>query len=330
MHPHLPALSPLLGLLLLGGCAIPPVKDPHDLPRNQVQSVQTEHSLALSCLGDLIDRSGRATLTVYVDDIDDATVPTRYDKRRLSHGGEWWLHNAVNKIGSPRVVSRLGRPRDDRPGNHILITGAWTQDDMAVARSDVGVDGRLEEVIGLGRMDFFLGGERSRDVIAGDFLTVRDGHVLHATAISLALDSGRHGAGLDIQDGARRFSVDASRSSSEGPQFAQRRIAEAAALVHIARAFDIDYRGCAELGWASPVSYQTLMAGYLGKSTADRHRALQQALNAAGYDAGAADGVWGQRSVAALMAFQSDRGLAVTGQPSAADYAALQVPAAGR
>ena len=57
--------------------------------------------------------------------------------------------------------------------------------------------------------------------------------------------------------------------------------------------------------------------------TQDERRLLQQRLNAAGYDAGTADGVVGTRTEAAIRAFQAARGLAVTGTPSRAVLDAL-------
>jgi hypothetical protein len=117
--------------------------------------------------------------------------------------------------------------------------------------------------------------------------------------------------------------LDLSTSVNEGPQFAQRRIAEAAALVHVSRAFDIDYRPCIEMSWASSSAYQERLRAYLDKPRNERDRAVQQALREAGYKSGPADGIWGQNSARALMRFQSDRGLPVTGRPSAEAYMAL-------
>jgi hypothetical protein len=310
--------------LLIGGCSVPIVNDQPSSFRNDVNPVMTEHSLALECLGELIDQSGKPKLTVYVDTITDETVPPRFEQRRLSHGGSWWLHTAISKIGSDRVVSSTTVPPRTSPSNHIVLSGAWTQDDMAIGRADADLDGRATS--GSSRLDFFLGGRRNRDVIAGDFLTVRNGEVQHATAISLAVDGDRRGVGLDIRDGSSRFSIDFSRAVNEGPQFAQRRITEAAALVHIARAFQVDYTGCAEMAWARPSGHQALLAGYLAKSESDRYRAVQEALVKAGYRPGPVDGVWGPGSASALLKFQSDRGLPKTGRPSAEVFALLQRP----
>ncbi|TPW32282.1 lytic murein transglycosylase [Martelella alba] len=52
--------------------------------------------------------------------------------------------------------------------------------------------------------------------------------------------------------------------------------------------------------------------------TADQRKALQRRLNQAGYDAGSADGVFGDRTRAAIAAYQKDNGLPVTGEPSKA------------
>lgn len=307
--------------LLLAGCNTTFVNDSPSLQRTQVTPVMTEHSLALACLGDLIDTSGRPPLTVYVNPIEDRTVPLRFEKRRLSLGGEWWLHNAINRIDSDRVVSVTSLKTARSRGNYIEISGAWTQDDFAVGSSSAEVNAsRAGSVTDL---DFFAGTRRSIDVIAGDFLSVRNREVLHATAISLAVGAQRDGFGLRIEDATYDLALDLSTSVNEGPQFAQRRIAEAAALVHVSRAFDIDYRPCIEMSWASSSAYQERLRAYLDKPRNERDRAVQHALREAGYKSGPVDGIWGQNSARALMRFQSDRGLPVTGRPSAEVYMAL-------
>ena len=45
----------------------------------------------------------------------------------------------------------------------------------------------------------------------------------------------------------------------------------------------------------------------------DDYKAIQSILNAAGFDAGAADGVWGRGSRTALKTFQKSAGLPATG-----------------
>jgi len=87
-------------------------------------------------------------------------------------------------------------------------------------------------------------------VIAGDFVSARDGRVIHASGISLMVGSGQTGLNLRIEDGGDSFELDLSDSHNEGPQFAQRRITEAAALVHVAHAFRLDYRPCMTAGWS--------------------------------------------------------------------------------
>ena len=49
----------------------------------------------------------------------------------------------------------------------------------------------------------------------------------------------------------------------------------------------------------------------------DDYRAIQEMLNAAGFNAGTPDGIWGAGSKRALKGFQKDRGLPVTGAPDA-------------
>lgn len=49
--------------------------------------------------------------------------------------------------------------------------------------------------------------------------------------------------------------------------------------------------------------------------SADDYRAIQEMLNAAGFDAGTPDGVWGAGSKSALRSYQESRGLQATGAP---------------
>ena len=306
--------------LLTGGCAMYTVNDQPSLNRTQLEPVTTEHSSALVCLGDLIDQSGKQALKVYVQPIPDKTVPTRFEKRRLSLGGAWWLHTAIDRISSDRVISLTNRPKHRKGENIIEISGAWTQDDMEVGNGSAEISG-----LGIGKRlsEFFLGAQRRIDVIAGDFLTVRDGQVKHATAISLAVDSRRAGFGMRIQDGSRDYAIDLAEGANEGPQFAQRRIAEAAILAHIGNAFDINYRPCIEAGWVNPAKHQLKIRNYLSLTQKERNLAIQKALVEVGYELGKPDGIWGQQSSFALMSFQSDRGLPITGHPSVPVYATL-------
>src|SRR5690606_22113112 len=92
----------------------------------RVAPVVTEHSQALACLGQAIDRTGAARLTVFVADIADLTVPERFEGRRLSNGAGWWLHTAIGKLGTDRVVSTLeAHDRVASTPNHLVLSGAW-------------------------------------------------------------------------------------------------------------------------------------------------------------------------------------------------------------
>lgn len=239
MNTRLLQACTLAALGTLGGCASYPLPSADVPPSAPVVTVATEHSEALACLGRMIDRSRAPALTVRVTEIRDRTVPTRFESRRLSSGASWWLHTAIGKLGTARVSSVMGDAGKPLPGGRTLvISGAWTQDDLAVGR----IAGEIGGV--LSKLGLELGASRSHDVIAGDFVSSRNGRVLHATAISVSVRSDRSGLDLRIDDGQRELAVGFSGSRQEGPQFAQRRITEAAALVHVARAYGLDYRRC--------------------------------------------------------------------------------------
>ncbi len=228
-----------LAVLTLSGCAS--LGEGIDAkPMGRVQDVQTDYSLGLSCLGKRIDRSGRAPVDVYVDTIRDLTVPGGYEDRRLSSGGKWWLITALQKINAQKinVVTQDGSEADPRRSSNIVLAGAWTQDDLEVGQREGGFKALLP------KLGFDFGARRSYDVIAGDFASSRNGRVAHASAISVVVGSARAGMNLNVEDGDRKLSLDFSMQRNEGPQFAQRRIAEAAVMVHMARAFGVDYRPC--------------------------------------------------------------------------------------
>lgn len=239
------AFAALLGTVGLAGCASSLVDHGAAGQPARVAPVTTEHSEALACLGQMIDRKRTPRLTVFVADIEDRTVPERFEGRRLSGGASWWLHTAIGKLDTDRVVSTLENPGTAADtSNHLVLSGAWTQDDMKIGK----IGGELAALVS--KLGIGFGATRSFDVIAGDFVSARDGRVIHASGISLMVGSGQTGLNLRIEDGSDSFEIDLSDSHNEGPQFAQRRITEAAALVHVAHAFRIDYRPCMSAGWS--------------------------------------------------------------------------------
>lgn len=231
------AVAAAVAALFLGGCT---TLGDQARPVSQVTDVQTDYSLGLSCLGRQIDRSTRPSIEVYVDNIRDLTVPAEFRDRRLSSGGKWWFITALQKIDARKVkvVTADSGKADPRNPSHLVLSGAWTQDDLAVGRQDTGIKAVLPKFM----LD--LGARRSFDVIAGDFVSSRAGRVTHAAAISVLVSSTRAGMNLQVEDGDRNLSLDFSQRTNEGPQFAQRRIAEAAVMVQMARAFEVDYRPC--------------------------------------------------------------------------------------
>eukprot|EP01041_Mallomonas_annulata_P018964 gene18964-38124_t len=111
------------------------------MPVGQIRDVQTDYSLGLSCLGDRIDRSARPAVEVYVDNIRDMTVPGEFRDRRLSGGGKWWFITALQKIDATKikVVTGDGSKADPRNTSHLVLSGAWTQDDIELGRQDGGI-----------------------------------------------------------------------------------------------------------------------------------------------------------------------------------------------
>lgn len=310
----------VLSSLILSGCGQLQTNTNPSLYRQAVQPVNTEYSNALACLGELIDQKSDRSLLVYVKDINDETVPYRYDKRRLSQGGAWWLHTAISKLESSQVSSTVKSYKRGRHpgGSYLVLTGAWTQDDLEVGSNDKKAGYGNTGGGWLRALDWRKKNEVS--VIAGDFLSTVSGKVVHASAISLAVGSEQNGLSLRIDNGPRSMDLGIVSEKNEGPQFAQRRIAEAAVLVHVAHAYNIDYRPCIEMDWASPSRYASEVSTYVSSSKRQRYKKMQEALQSAGYDPGSIDGVWGKQSVKALASFQQTKGLPPSGKPSASLY----------
>lgn len=313
----------MASVTLMTGCSSLTPNQQASSYTTSVRPVMTEYSQALSCVGSLIDKSRVAPLKVYIRDIKDETVPTDFRSRRLSKGGAWWFHTAIDKMQSRRVSSLVKLPPQSRRAkmNLLILSGAWTQDDLKVGSS--GSDLGLKN-LGGGMLDS-LGWFRKKQasVIAGDFVSMKNNQVTHASAISLAVNNSDNSYKLRIDDGSRRLDLGLSGEVNEGPQFAQRRIVEAATLVHLARAFKVDYRPCMEQQWSNPAYYQKQMRAYMVASKKGQNKYMQKALLAAGYYTGQVDGLWGSQSEKALNRFMLRKGMVASGRPSAQTYGLL-------
>lgn len=292
--------------------------------KSEVTPVLTEHSFALQCLGSLIEDSQIQPIVVEVDSIRDRTIPNRLnDVSRLSQASEWLVITAISKMETGRV--RSTRDADDvLTAPAFTIDGAWTQDDELLRQS--GGLGDLEWLTGRLR----LGADRRFDYIAGDFVTEVDGVIEFSTAVGVFVGADEFDARLLVDDGVNSASIGFDARWADGPQLAQRRIAEAATLIHVARFFDIDYRPCLESGLGDPALYRESLRRFETMGDQDRKRAAQSALAELGHNPGRIDGAWGDQSRGALMAFQAAHGIPVTGELSPSVFALIEVGARRR
>lgn len=299
----------------LEGPASPP------LGHSEVSPVYTEHSFGLKCLGQLIEDTNKPPLIVHVERIRDRTIPTRLnDESRLSQAGEWLFHTAISKMETSRVRSSLSSSNSKkRREGRLVISGAWTQDDELLRRQNGDLDGEV------GRFRFGVDRQARFDYIAGDFTssTGENEVVTFATAIGVMLASGDVGARLLVEFSGDLIDLEFENRWADGPQMAQRRIAEAATLVHVARHFEVDYKPCLETGWSSTSTYRASLSDYEAMDTLEQHKSIQGHLSSLGYDAGAADGLWGAKSAKALMQYQADKSLPVTGRHSPVVFALI-------
>lgn len=288
--------------------------------RSDVSPVTTEHSFGLQCLGSLIEESNARPIVIEVDNIRDRTISDRLnDRSRLSQASEWLVITAISKMETPRVRSNREGDYDDlkvRPA--FKIDGAWTQDDELLRQSG-----------GLGSFEWLTGrlrltADRRFDFIAGDFVTERDGIIEFSTAIGVFIGADEVDARLLVDDGVNSAEIGFDARWADGPQLAQRRVAEAATLIHVARYYQIDYRPCLESGLGDPGQYRASLDRYARMGERDRQRSVQSSLSRMGLNPGSIDGVWGGQSRNALMAYQSKRGLPVTGTLSSAVFALIE------
>lgn len=308
----------LAGLSACGSLDVIEPRDPGLNAKSEVTPVLTEHSFALQCLGSLVDESNVQPIVIEVDSIRDRTIPDRLnDLSRLSQASEWLVITAISKMETRRIRStRDAEDSATRPA--FVIDGAWTQDDELLRQS--GGLGDLEWLTGRLR----LGADRRFDYIAGDFVTEVDGVIEFSTAIGVFVGADDIEARLLVDDGVNSASVGFDARWADGPQLAQRRIAEAATLIHVARFFEIDYRPCLESGLGDPARYRASLQRFDSMSAHDRQRAAQSALAELGYNPGRIDGAWGDQSRGALMAFQAERGIPVTGELSSSVFALVE------
>jgi len=311
----------LAGVSACGTLDVIEPRDPGLTAKSEVTPVLTEHSFALQCLGSLVEDSNLQPIVIEVDSIRDRTIPDRLnDISRLSQASEWLVITAISKMETQRVRStRDAKGLPSQPA--FVIDGAWTQDDELLRQS--GGLGNLEWLTGRLR----LGADRRFDYIAGDFVTEIDGVIEFSTAIGVFVGADDIEARLLVDDGVNSASIGFDARWADGPQLAQRRIAEAATLIHVARFFEIDYRPCLESGLGDPARYRASLQRFESMSKHDRQRAVQSALAELGYNPGRVDGAWGNQSRSALMAFQAERGIPVTGELSPSVFALVELRA---
>jgi Putative peptidoglycan binding domain len=314
-----------LACSMVASCGSLPMPDIPLMGSSETTPVVTEHSHALQCLGALIDGGKLPAVLIEVDEIRDRTVPERLSRpSRLSQAGEWLVVTAISKLETVRVRSAL---EDDakkaRSKPDFRLSGAWTQDDELLRQSA----GLLDLGWLTGALN--LGGDRNFDYVAGDFASVRDGVVQYSTAIGVLVGANGVDAQLLVEDGVNQARIGFKSRWADGPQMAQRRIAEAATLIHVARHYKIDFLPCLESGWADPDGFRRDMQRYTDAAEGDRHRLIKEDLRLLGYQPGSSDATWDSTAARALAAYQSDNGIPLTGKHSPAVYGIIRSDVVG-
>jgi hypothetical protein len=313
-----------LACSMLTACGSLPIPEIPLIASSDTTPVVTEHSHALQCLGALIDGGKLPAVLIEVDDIKDRTVPERLSRpSRLSQAGEWLVVTAISKLETERVRSALEDDVGRSTGKpDFRFSGAWTQDDELLRQSAGLLD--LSWITGA----LNIGGDRNFDYVAGDFASVRDGVVQYSTAIGVLVGANGVDAQLLVEDGENQARIGFRSRWADGPQMAQRRIAEAATLIHVARHYRIDFLPCLESGWADPDAFRSAMQRYTAAPEGERNRLIKEDLSRLGYQAGTPGVAWDATATRALTAYQSDNGIPPTGRHSPAVYAIMRSDAA--
>ena len=306
---------------VLSACSL--TSQPSDenlIGRSAVRPVITEHSMALKCMGQVIEASDAEPVIVYVDDIDDETVPRFFRDRGLSKGAQWLFHTAISKMETSRVASTMSRPDKKGSDDHILtIKGAWTQDD----RSLVEKQGGFNAILGI--FGARANAQQDFSMVTGDFASIQSGLVSFSSAVGLVIENGRAEARLFVEDGGDEAQVQVRYDWADGFQMAQRRIVEAATLVHVAHHLGMDFRPCMEAGWGNGDIFRELVTSFEEGDRSSRYQEVQISLNAMGYDAGEADGIWDEKSKIALTSYLFDRGLPPSSKLTGVVYALVEL-----
>lgn len=322
----------LASALALSGCAGIAPGPVAFQARAPISAIDTDQTAGLRCLGRLIEASSRGPVEVVIGDIRDRTVPREFRDRRLSKGGEWWVHTAISNLKTGKVRSvEQGRQESANGTRQILFEGAWTQDDR------VGIEGDAEFSAVIGQVAFSVGGDLEYDLIVGDFTSVQKGRVVYASAVGVVIGAGSGDTEFFIRDGLDSFAFDIGGGVTEGAQMAQRQITEAAVAAHLANFYGVDLRACltaseperqaATTSRAVPTgsASNASSSGYYTQMTrAERHIAMQRALKSLGYYDGRIDGIWGPRSADALRRFARASGLPSSNRPTPGLYRAAR------
>ena len=89
--------------------------------RAPISAIDTDQTAGLRCLGRLIEASSKGPVEVVIGNIRDQTVPREFRDRRLSKGGEWWVHTAVSNLKTRKVRTiEPGRQESANGGRQIL------------------------------------------------------------------------------------------------------------------------------------------------------------------------------------------------------------------
>lgn len=291
---------------------------------NPVRAI-TNFSGALSCMDDLMARSGVKGVSIAIDDIADKTDQLKAGITEMTVSA---LSSISAKSGAITTFATRNPNRDGRDGLKELhamhdsatqrapdffLRGAVTQLDRSVVRNQVGagIDVGLFNISGLKAievdmvtLDLNVGLVRDLSMIAG--VSARN-----SVAVASRTQSGQAGAVIKTVGLTFRMNL----NKSDGPHQAVRTLVELAVVEIVGKMTGLPYWTCLDDPATDPVFRANRLKEWKGKNKPARVRDISHMLRRQNAYKGPINGVLTAQLREAIAGYESRRGLIPDGQP---------------
>ncbi len=282
---------------------------------------QTGASDYLSCIGSLVDVSGRNPLDIEVGLISDSTVPIYAESSFLPrNSGTFYARSALAKLKTDRVALVSPKTPMAQGRGRKLLEGALSEFDRITSSNSLAPFIRLSKV----QLDF----GRSRiwhrigmDLEMVDIASGRS-HTNVSTTLAVFVASDDKEMVVDADDGDEvAGSIAYATRSSEGIHAGSRELVEHGIATIVARWFEVPVETC--LDSVDPAYQKDIARRFNKLSKHSQVRSLQVALDKAGFRPGKIDGVAGPETISAIKRCQLELGDPPTGHVTADLYVRL-------